>query len=229
MFYEDLTFNVKSITRITDEPISDYLEVSESYDEDNRRLDALMATMAKGQLGVYGKLTYSLLYDLEYAYREFPASQKGHHSFRGGLLNHSLETLDLALEEGKKHSVPYDQNLLICAALLHDIGKVHTLSTDNRTGQNSHTIYGTLLNHSICGVNLLQTLHINFPQHATEILNLQHCVASHHGDVTRGALTSPLLDEALIVNIADSISGRYNTYNKALERMNLRKSTTTLS
>ena len=64
-------------------------------------------------------------------YLRNPASSNHHHSFQGGLLRHSIEVVELALEQSPC-CIEKDIIIIIVIALLHDIGKVMTLSENMR-------------------------------------------------------------------------------------------------
>lgn len=58
-------------------------------------------------------------------YLRNPASSNHHHSYNGGLLKHSIDVVELALE---KATNGIEKDILIVVALLHNIGKVETLN-----------------------------------------------------------------------------------------------------
>lgn len=75
------------------------------------------------------------------------ASYKHHHSYAGGLLEHSLECAEFVLRAAGRRDIQTE--LLVCAALLHDIGKTRTLNREN----NRWT--GTLLGHDLLTLEIL--------------------------------------------------------------------------
>src|SRR5690242_11775184 len=60
--------------------------------------------------------------DLREEWRRAPCTRGGHHAYLGGLLEHTVAVATLALETCQLH-VRLNSDLLICAALVHDIGK----------------------------------------------------------------------------------------------------------
>ena len=55
--------------------------------------------------------------------RRAPCSRGGHHAYLGGLLEHTVAVATLAVEACALHP-RLNSDLLITAALLHDVGKV---------------------------------------------------------------------------------------------------------
>lgn len=62
------------------------------------------------------------------------ASQRYHHSYRGGLLTHSVDVMHLAARLAAETALTRDElELTVVGAFLHDIGKVRTVGdSDNR-------------------------------------------------------------------------------------------------
>jgi len=129
-----------------------------------------------------------------------PASQKHHHSYAGGLLEHSLECAEFVIRAtGCMHE--HDE-LAACAALLHDIGKTKTL---NRTSRN---LIGALLGHDLLTLELLaqplaQLDHV-WPDGATALRYLLSWKLQSYGG------KRPLMTVAEVVQAADRISSGLN-------------------
>ncbi|MFZ4859021.1 MAG: HD domain-containing protein [Desulfuromonadaceae bacterium] len=75
------------------------------------------------------------------------ASYKHHHAYAGGLLEHSLECAEFVLRAAVRQDIQTE--LLVCAALLHDIGKTRTLDWENNRW------VGTLLGHDLLTLEIL--------------------------------------------------------------------------
>lgn len=78
--------------------------------------------------------------DVLQAFLAAPASLNYHHNYKGGLLEHSVETAEIAASLPLR--TQYDRDVLITAALLHDIGKAKTLTQTMR-----RTSLGRLVDH----------------------------------------------------------------------------------
>lgn len=92
-------------------------------------------------------------------------------------------------------------DLLIPAALFHDIGKMWEIST---FPENDYTDDGQLLGHIAIGYemvgNRIKTIE-GFPTRTAS--ELKHCILSHHGELEYGSPKKPALIEAMALNFAD--------------------------
>ena len=81
------------------------------------------------------------------SFRKSSAAKTVHHGFVGGLIQHTLAVTRLCKYYTKAYTV-LDHDLLISAALLHDIGKVRELT---RFPENDYSDEGQLLGHIYMG------------------------------------------------------------------------------
>ena len=107
-----------------------------------------------------------------------------------------------------------DHDLLISAALLHDIGKTRELS---RFPENDYTDDGQLLGHIYMGAEMI-AVHAGtidgFP--ARLLSELQHCILAHHGELEYGSPKTPELIEAMALNMADNTDAKIETFSEAV-------------
>jgi len=108
--------------------------------------------------------------------RRAPCTRAGHHAYLGGLLEHTVSVAMLAVELGPLHP-RLDRDLLLCAALVHDVGKTREFTYAAEIGL---TEEGRLLGHIELGLRLVERL---APEGLDESrrLALAHCVLCHHG------------------------------------------------
>ncbi len=104
------------------------------------------------------------------------ASASGHHAYLGGLLEHTVAVASLALELCTLHP-RLDRDLLLAAALLHDLGRAHEFTYGAEIARSEE---GRLLGH------IELTLRLLTPRYPASLprerrLALEHCILTHHG------------------------------------------------
>jgi len=135
-------------------------------------------------------------------FEEAPASRAYHHSYPGGLIEHILSTINIALalceSIEKIYGGEVNRDLVICGVILHDIFKPLTYEL-KEDGSYRLSPLGERLDHLILVSSEL--LRRGFP------LDLIHIVASSHG---QAGPISPKTIEALICHIADEADSKMN-------------------
>lgn len=99
-----------------------------------------------------------------------------HHAYLGGLLEHTVAVASLALELCAVHQ-RLDRDLLLCAAVVHDLGKTEEFSYG---AEIERTNSGRMLGHVQLGLRLIAR-HAPRGLREERRLSLEHCVALHHG------------------------------------------------
>ncbi len=126
---------------------------------------------------------------------ECPAGAYQHHSYSGGLIQHTVSVTKLSLTlcdlVEEVYGGKVDRDTVLSGALLHDVMKCYTYEP---RGDGSYIT--SLLGERIDHLTLL-VAELYKRGFSTEII---HVVASHHGDVSP---VKPKTMEALIVSIAD--------------------------
>lgn len=130
-----------------------------------------------------------------------PASRSHHHAFRGGLVEHTIAVADVCSLLAQRYD-GVDRDLLVTAALLHDVGRVDELSCDTRI---SHTDQGRLLGHVVLGLQRVKAALANGLADSDQAVLLQHVIVSHHEEFKYGASTGAATIEALILRHADDL------------------------
>jgi 3'-5' exoribonuclease len=111
-------------------------------------------------------------------WRRAPCSRNGHHAYLGGLLEHTVAVGTLVTETCTLHP-RLDSDLLMSAALVHDLGRTREFSYGAEIGL---TQAGRLLGHIELGLALLREYAARVPSLGTERrIALEHCVLCHHG------------------------------------------------
>ena len=162
----------------------------------------------------------AILNAYEEKFREWPASQRIHHPYLGGLLEHTVSVAKTCLYLADKYDVSKD--LLVAGALLHDIGKLEELSTE---GAVHYTAAGRLLGHIVLGRDIARAWAGSegvFPKGEALpddfLLHLEHLILSHQGQPDWGTVKVPMSAEALLLHYADDIDAKFNLLKRAVEQ-----------
>jgi 3'-5' exoribonuclease len=108
-------------------------------------------------------------------FRRAPCSRGAHHAYLGGLLEHTVSVATLVGELCPLHP-RLDSDLLMAAAILHDVGKTREFTYGAEFGISEE---GRLLGHLAIGAEIISGAAQNLP--AERRLALLNCVLSHHG------------------------------------------------
>ncbi len=142
--------------------------------------------------------------DLCSVFTTAPAAKKVHHNYLHGLLEHSLEVVEVLVDAGPTDRMNAD--LLIAGGLLHDIGKTEELAW---LGAINYTQEGRLLGHVTMGFRIVRDKVARTEGFPRELgLHLQHMVLSHHGRLEYGSPVLPQTREAVALHHADLYSGK---------------------
>ncbi|MBA2240037.1 MAG: HD domain-containing protein [Solirubrobacterales bacterium] len=108
-------------------------------------------------------------------FRRAPCTRGGHHSYLGGLLEHTVAVATLVPELCTLHP-RLDSDLLLAAAIVHDVGKTREFTYGARFETSEE---GRLLGHLAIGATMIGEVASGLPDERR--LALLHCVLSHHG------------------------------------------------
>lgn len=148
------------------------------------------------------------------AFRNSSAAKTVHHGFVGGLLEHTLSVTKLCDYYCGSYPV-LKRDLLLTAAMCHDIGKTKELSS---FPENDYTDEGQLLGHIVIGAQMIAEKAAGIEGFPHGLLTeLQHCVLAHHGKYEFGSPKIPALIEALALNYADDTDAKLETFKEILE------------
>lgn len=144
------------------------------------------------------------------------AAKSVHHGFVGGLLEHTLSVTKHCIFFSEMY--PFlDRDLLVTAAILHDVGKLDELSP---FPQNDYTDEGQLLGHIMIGARMVAASMDDIPDFpAIKKRELLHCILSHHGELEFGSPKKPAIAEAVALSFADNLDAKLETMKEALENV----------
>ncbi|MBI4719191.1 MAG: HD domain-containing protein [Planctomycetes bacterium] len=169
-------------------------------------------------------------------FRRAPAAVNMHHAYIGGLLEHTLNLLEVALVVLPRYP-KLSRDLVLAGLFLHDIGKAEELCFDTSIG---YTDNGQLLGHIVQAAMWIEqkaaavAARVGRPVPEPVLRTLQHIVLSHHGQYAFGSPKLPAIPEAILVHYLDNLdakvtmflseiendrdpAGHWTNFNKALE------------
>ena len=176
LFRDELVLEVIEIARAQDVDPGHFLPTAyRDLDELDGFLEHLSGEVYDAG---YQQLLQSLLADdeLRRQWRRAPCTRASHHSYLGGLLEHTVAVATLAHEACQLHP-GVNSDLLICAALVHDVGRTREFTYGAEIGL---TDEGRLLGHMAIGARML-TERAQGVLEEGRLLALLHCVLAHHG------------------------------------------------
>lgn len=207
-FQGTLQLNIRRVRRLSEGEydVSEYMpctakNVEEMYGE----ILALISTVSnenfKRLLESYFKED-KLFTDM---FQKHSAAKTMHHGFIGGLLEHTLSVAKLCVFLAEQYPV-LDRNLLLTAALFHDVGKLSEISA---FPENDYTDAGQLLGHIYIGADWLSKRMEKLGGFPVKQKNeLLHCILSHHGELEYGSPKKPALAEAVALAMADNLDAK---------------------
>ena len=151
--------------------------------------------------------------EFERRFKFHSAAKSVHHGFVGGLLEHTLGVTKNCDYFSNMYPV-LNRDLLITAAIFHDIGKLKELST---FPENDYTDAGQLLGHIMIGAEWVGDAIRTIDGFPVVLANeLKHCILAHHGELEFGSPKKPALVEALALSFADNIDAKMETFRELL-------------
>jgi 3'-5' exoribonuclease len=139
------------------------------------------------------------------ALRLHPAAKSIHHAVRGGLLEHTVSMLELAVRIAA-HYPELDRDLLLLGVLFHDLGKLFELGA---MPGSDYTAAGRLVGHIVIGRDLVRELAAEIPEFpAALLLQLEHLVLSHQGRFEFGSPVQPATAEAIALHAIDDLDSK---------------------
>ena len=148
-------------------------------------------------------------------FKKAPAAKSFHHSYLGGLLEHTLSVCQMAIQVAA-HYPQLNRDLLITSAFLHDIGKIKELGYDL---QIDYTDEGRLVGHVVLSMTMVEEKlrDLNaFPEALA--IRLRHLILSHHGQYDFGSPKEPKFLEAFALNLIDDLDAKINGLSRFMER-----------
>lgn len=193
---------------------ADYLPVSEkSVDGMFQELLGIIGSIQNKYLKQLLESFFVQDQDFAKAFRTSSAAKAIHHGFVGGLLEHTLSVTKLCDYFCTAYPI-LKRDLLLTAAMCHDIGKVKELSA---FPINDYTDDGQFLGHIVMGSQMVAEKAALIPDFPHQLLvQVQHCILAHHGKYEFGSPKLPAIIEAVALNYADDVDAKMETFKEIL-------------
>lgn len=147
-------------------------------------------------------------------FKKSSAAKTVHHGFIGGLLEHTLGVTKLCEYYCTAYPI-LKRDLLMTAAIFHDIGKTREISP---FPVNDYTDDGQFLGHIVIGVEMIGEKIREIPGFPPMLaMELKHCILAHHGEYEFGSPKKPAIIEALALTHADNTDAKLETFTELLE------------
>lgn len=156
------------------------------------------------------RLINAFLNDKEFmnSFKRCPGGLSYHHSYLGGLLEHTVTTMRQAAITAERFPETLQRDLLLTGCFLHDIGKTRELSEGLVY---EYTTEGRLLGHISLGLLMLEEKILQvegFPENLS--MPLRHMILSHHGRLEFGSPVKPLTPEAIALHLIEGTDATLN-------------------
>ena len=219
-FQGALQLNIRRVRKAEEgeyDPV-DYMPCSKrNIDEMYNELLEMIATVRDEHLHKLLEMVFTEDADFIKAFKMHSAAKTMHHNFAGGLLEHSLSVARLCEFYVKRYPV-LNHDLLITAALCHDIGKMSEISS---FPENDYTDEGQLIGHIVTGTIMLDEKIRQIDGFPVKLANeLKHCILSHHGELEYGSPKKPALIEAVALAFADNTDAKLEGFIELLDSGN---------
>jgi 3'-5' exoribonuclease len=208
-FQERLQMNINHIERVDEEQVvlSEFFPRAEK--DTDEMFNSLLAMSRQVKDAHLSKLL-RLVFDDEPFLKRFqiaPASKSIHHTYLGGLLEHTLSLATLVLQNAN-HYEGLNLDLLLTGAILHDLGKVDELSYHRSFDYSDE---GRLLGHIILGLERVEEKIRQISGFPKELsILLKHLLLSHHGQYVWGSPKRPMTLEAVMLHYLDDMDAKIN-------------------
>ena len=215
-FQGALQLNIKRVRKVREGEYDpkEYLPVSE---KDIGKMYLELTGMIQEMENPYLKKLCSSFFledeAFEKAFKFHSAAKNVHHGYVGGLLEHTLSVAKLCNYYTQAYPMLH-KDLLLAAAMFHDIGKLQELSV---FPENDYTDAGQLLGHIMIGAELVGERIRTIPGFPVKLANeLKHCILAHHGELEYGSPKKPAIAEAMALSFADNTDAKMQTMKEAL-------------
>lgn len=216
-FNNSLNINTESI-RLAN--VNDNLSPSDFLRSSERNIEEMKSELNRWIKSIKNEWLNKLLKklfdgELLNKFANHPAGKIWHHSYLGGLIEHTLEIISICNLMCTFHK-EINRDLLIAGAIIHDLGKILEISPEPGF---EYTTEGKLLGHIVIATIIVEQeikKIKDFPEDLRN--NLLHLLLSHQGKLEQASPVVPKTLEAIVLYHADELSAKTNAYKLTLQR-----------
>lgn len=161
-------------------------------------------------------VTEYLIKQNEDKFKRWTAAKSVYHNYLNGLLYHICRRIANVKNLSSVYAL--NKDLLMSAAILHDIGKLRELKMDE-LGSAEYTMEGNLYGHLYLGTIMIKeacnVCMVN--ENSQNIQLLIHMILSHHGKMEYGAVKTPATREAYVLHILDELDSKLWIYEDVMK------------
>ena len=193
----------------------DEYELEDFLPHTERDIEEMLTTVRETIASVENPYLRALL-DRFFADQEFvaafcqaPSARRIHHAYLGGVLEHTVEVIQLCQTVLTLYP-QINRDLLMTGALLHDVGKTQEFTYQRDIDYSDE---GRLLGHVVLSERMITERMAEIPDFPPELaLRLRHLVVSHHGRYEWGSPRRPKTLEACALHYIDNLDAQVNRF-----------------
>lgn len=205
-------YNADFARPLDDEKIEDYSnDFTPSDDILNEKMNKYLSILKANREDLYNICNSLLAGEKGDDFVNFPAGISMHHANPGGLMYHTVSMLEIAesmMEVTDKFTpIKYNREIVYAAIILHDFFKVEEYKVENNQTKMSRM---SILSHYLMSCEYVYGCFKDGLIDLETRIELEHVIASHHGELEFGAIVTPATREALLVHYVDSFNAKDN-------------------
>lgn len=217
-FRDELQLGLTSLERVSAEEVrlEDFMPASQ------RSLSEMEAELLARVNGIANEQLKRLLLEIFQGqtlelFVHAPAAKKMHHAYIGGLVEHTLSIIGMAVKTAEHYPL-IDRDLMVAGALLHDIAKIKEFDFTRMPIE--YTDQGRLVGHLVLGVEMVREAARTIGDiDAALIDQIAHLILSHHGQLEFGSPVLPMTPEAMLLHHLDDMDAKMNYMEQLCEQM----------
>ncbi|MBN2279941.1 MAG: HD domain-containing protein [Candidatus Marinimicrobia bacterium] len=218
LFSNKLQVKIFKIRRVSEEDekfgfkLTDIIPTTgNNVDEMWDKLNQMILSLENGYLK---KVLLNIMTKYEDELKTYPAAMRLHHAFKGGLLEHTHNMIQLADYVCRVYP-EVRRDLVVAGVILHDIGKLRELDPGINI---SYTDEGNFIGHLVIGRDIFLEEVREIPDFPEDLrIKMEHIILSHQGKLEWASPREPKFLEAMLVYHIDEIDTRVAQYKKAIE------------